>query len=184
MLIPNLLTMVNGMLMMEPRFVESLAAKITAVGKNDISLESIKAMFGFGDEEDKPQKTGSTAVITVRGAMTNRSWWRTSYQTLSAQLDEAMNDSSVERIVFDMDSPGGEVGGVFDLADKIYAARQKKPMSAVVSENACSACYLLAAAAGDKKMKVLPGTFSEEETQPQEAKQEQSNEEQANANSD
>lgn len=148
-MLTNLLNMINGMLMMEPRYVESLAAKITALGKNDISLESIKALFGFDVEEDATEKNAGVAVIRVRGAMTNRSWWRTSYQGLSEQLANAMADSSVKRIVFDMDSPGGEVGGVFDLADEIYAARQKIPMSAVVSENACSACYLLAAAAGD-----------------------------------
>ncbi|MGI4812462.1 MAG: S49 family peptidase, partial [Janthinobacterium lividum] len=59
----------------------------------------------------------------------------------------AMNDDAVKAIVLDVDSPGGEVAGMFDLADLIYAARGYKPVQAILTECAYSAAYALASAA-------------------------------------
>ncbi|WP_050871030.1 S49 family peptidase, partial [Yersinia enterocolitica] len=50
-------------------------------------------------------------------------------------------------ICLDIDSPGGEVAGCFDLVDEIYAARGEKPIWAILSESAYSAAYALASAA-------------------------------------
>ena len=44
------------------------------------------------------------------------------------------------------DSPGGEVGGLFDLADLIQGSRGKKPVYASVAESAFSAAYAIASA--------------------------------------
>jgi signal peptide peptidase SppA len=49
--------------------------------------------------------------------------------------------------LLDIDSPGGEAGGVFDLADKIFSARKVKPIWAVANDEAFSAAYAIAAAA-------------------------------------
>lgn len=70
----------------------------------------------------------------------------TSYAFLQEQLDAAIDDDSVKGILLDIDSPGGESGGVFDLADKIHAARAVKPIWASVNEDAFSAAYAIAAA--------------------------------------
>jgi ClpP class serine protease len=48
--------------------------------------------------------------------------------------------------MLDIDSPGGEAGGVFDLADKIFSARKVKPIWAVANDEAFSAAYAIAAA--------------------------------------
>ncbi|TOL42864.1 serine peptidase, partial [Vibrio parahaemolyticus] len=50
-------------------------------------------------------------------------------------------------ICLDIDSPGGEVAGCFDLVDLIYELRGKKPIYAILSENAYSAAYAIASAA-------------------------------------
>ncbi len=71
----------------------------------------------------------------------------TSYATLAQQLAAALADQSVKAILLDIDSPGGEAGGVFDLADQIFAARKVKPIWAVADEEAYSAAYALAASA-------------------------------------
>ena len=42
---------------------------------------------------------------------------------------------------------GGEVAGCFDLADEIFACRGRKPIWAILSENAFSAAYAIASAA-------------------------------------
>jgi signal peptide peptidase SppA len=58
-----------------------------------------------------------------------------------------MNDPEVAGICLDIDSPGGEVAGCFDLVDEIYHARGSKPIHAILTENAYSAAYAIASAA-------------------------------------
>lgn len=79
----------------------------------------------------------------------------TSYTALAQQLAAAVADPAVRGIVLDIDSPGGEAGGVFDLADQIRAACKAKPVWAVANDMAFSAAYALAAAA---QRVVLPRT--------------------------
>lgn len=49
--------------------------------------------------------------------------------------------------MLDLDSPGGEISGLPDAADAIRAVAGAKPVIAVVNDMACSAAYVLAAAA-------------------------------------
>ncbi|MGK4478614.1 S49 family peptidase [Yersinia enterocolitica] len=71
----------------------------------------------------------------------------TGYDGIRVSFLTAMNDSEVKAICLDIDSPGGEVAGCFDLVDEIYAARGEKPIWAILSESAYSAAYALASAA-------------------------------------
>jgi signal peptide peptidase SppA len=107
-------------------------------------------------KRDKPYAViNGAAIIPVHGSLVQRYSWAdamsglTSYEWLDMALAAAMNDAGVSRIVMDIDSPGGETTGAFDLADAIYAARGKKPMTAMVNEAAFSAAYLLASAADE-----------------------------------
>ncbi|MBT2748573.1 MULTISPECIES: S49 family peptidase [unclassified Lysobacter] len=70
----------------------------------------------------------------------------TSYQSIARRIEAALADDSVRGIVLDIDSPGGEAAGVFDLADTIRAARSIKPIWAVANDSAFSAAYALASA--------------------------------------
>ena len=71
----------------------------------------------------------------------------TGYDGIRQNFVMALDDDRVEAIVLDIDSPGGEVAGCFDLADAIYASRGDKPIWAILGENAYSAAYALASAA-------------------------------------
>lgn len=71
----------------------------------------------------------------------------TGYDGIRANFVNAFHDQDVKAIVLDIDSCGGEVGGVFDLADMIFSARGAKPIIAILNENAFSAAYALASAA-------------------------------------
>lgn len=76
----------------------------------------------------------------------------TGYNQIEVKLDAAMQDTEVGAIMLDVDSPGGEVNGCFDLSRKIvrYSARNAgKPIVACVNEQACSAAYALACAADE-----------------------------------
>jgi len=93
------------------------------------------------------------AVIPIHGTLVRRTLGLEaesglmSYGTLGEQLDAALASPEVTAILLDVDSPGGESGGVFDLADRLRAATQVKPIWAVANEMAFSAAYALASAA-------------------------------------
>lgn len=70
----------------------------------------------------------------------------TSYATLRKDLQAALDNPEVKAILLDIDSPGGEVSGVAELADAIYSARGKKPIVAYVAGAAASAAFWLASA--------------------------------------
>lgn len=70
----------------------------------------------------------------------------TGYDGIRVLLKMALEDEEVRAIMLDIDSPGGEVAGCFDLCDAIYAARGQKPIWSVLTESAYSAAYAIASA--------------------------------------
>jgi ClpP class serine protease len=96
-----------------------------------------------------------TAVIPIFGELVNRTYGLnplsglTSYPALGALHAQALADPAVQNILFLINSPGGDVHGLFDLADQIAASRTQKPIAALASDYALSAAYVLAAATGN-----------------------------------
>lgn len=92
------------------------------------------------------------AVIPVVGTLVKRvmgidaASGLMSYDEIGARLDAALADPQIAGILLDMDSPGGEAGGVFELATRIRAASQIKPVWAHANDAAYSAAYAIAAA--------------------------------------
>lgn len=54
----------------------------------------------------------------------------TSIAVLATDFNEALNNPAVNAIVLEIDSPGGTVAGINELAEMIYAARKQKPIIA------------------------------------------------------
>lgn len=71
----------------------------------------------------------------------------TGYDGIRQAFLSALTDDSVKAIMLDIDSPGGEVAGCFDLVDEIYRARGSKPIWSILTESAYSAAYAIASAA-------------------------------------
>lgn len=92
------------------------------------------------------------AVIDVFGALTHRgrmeadSTYLLGYADVQRRLDHALEDRGVRGIVLAIDSPGGEVHGVYQLADRIRRGRERKPIRAMADGAATSAAFLLASA--------------------------------------
>lgn len=92
-------------------------------------------------------KSRNVAVLPVygpilpRGNMLARSSGGTSAETIRDDFRVALADPDVDGIVFDVDSPGGVVEGIGELADEIRAARGQKPMAAVANHLSASAAY-------------------------------------------
>jgi capsid assembly protease len=90
------------------------------------------------------------AVFDVSGPLWNGEGWfleNNFYRNLQKNFGAALSDAEVKGILFNLDSPGGEAGGMFDLADAIYNARGIKPVWAIANEEAFSAAYGIASAA-------------------------------------
>ena len=108
--------------------------------------------------DDRPRmeiRAGGLGVVPVRGMITRaaaeiRYWWgaaAVSPDEVSEDLRAALEDPRVQTIVLDVDSPGGTISGVPDLADALHAAAQQKKLCAFGDELVCSAAYWLASQA-------------------------------------
>lgn len=88
-------------------------------------------------------------TIPVKGLLLNNfsiiyGSYATGYDYIWQAVKRGMADPQVKGIVFSVDSGGGMVNGNFDLVDRIYALRGKKPMRAITSDGAYSAAYSIA----------------------------------------
>lgn len=73
----------------------------------------------------------------------------TSYEILAQDLTTALDDPAIKAVILDIDSPGGEVNGVAELAGMVFEARGRKPVLAYASGDAASGAYWLASAASE-----------------------------------
>ena len=166
----------NTPLLVEPSkamaFLSGLGPRITGrqlrladleLASDDLAHATLPARAGIltNGLAEQYQRDGQTpfclqdgiAVIEISGVLVHRGAWigqssgQTSYEGIAAQLAGAASDPMVRGIALEIDSFGGEVAGVFDLADAIRAARASKPVWALVAEHAFSAGYALASQA-------------------------------------
>jgi signal peptide peptidase SppA len=70
-----------------------------------------------------------------------------SYSGIRASLHQALADRSVNRIILNVDSPGGAASGCEELAADLASAARVKPMTTFVAGLAASAGYWLASQA-------------------------------------
>jgi signal peptide peptidase SppA len=97
----------------------------------------------------------NVAVIPVYGVIAHRAQMvgdicgpqGTSTEKVDSAIRAAAADPSVRSIVLDVNSPGGSVFGVQELANTIMEARQAKPIAAIANAQASSAAYWIASAA-------------------------------------
>ncbi|TAL89278.1 MAG: S49 family peptidase [Candidimonas sp.] len=130
-----------------------IAKLFRADGQMVVMADALTGEFSEGrDTPNGYDVVAGVAIIPVMGTLvaklgTLRPYsGMTGYDGLRANISMALEDSSVKGIVLDIDSPGGEVAGCFDLVDAIYASRGRKPIWAILSESAYSAAYALASA--------------------------------------
>lgn len=87
----------------------------------------------------------NTGKISISGILTKDDrWYGSTYQDLENLLTEAENNPEVETIEFYINSPGGEVNGVENIATRIKNSHKKTV--AKVDYLAASAAYWLASA--------------------------------------
>ena len=96
-------------------------------------------------------------VVTQRGNMVDdiSGPGSTSTQRFTDALRQVLADDTVGQILIDIDSPGGSVYGVSELASEIIKARAQKPVVAVANSLAASAAYWIGCSASE--FYVTPG---------------------------
>ena len=90
-------------------------------------------------------------VVTQRGNMMDdvSGPGAASTQKFSSALRQAIADPSVGAILIDIDSPGGSVYGVEELANEIIASRAQKPIIGLANSLAASAAYWVGASCSE-----------------------------------
>ena len=130
--------------------VEGLPVVVTRPAPDDEEDEDGVPMAG---RKPYPVSPDGIAVVTISGTLVKKASWMEaesglqSYETIRTMLADARDDPGIRGVLLDVDSPGGEVGGLFDLADEVYAFRESKPCYAIANDEAFSAAYALASSA-------------------------------------
>ena len=106
------------------------------------------------DEKPLYQSVDGINIVAIKGPVTKyKSWWSsffggTSSEEIAEAFDAAVSDPSMRAVVLDIDSPGGEVYGGFELAEHMLNLRKSGvPLYARVSDLAASLGYAFASTA-------------------------------------
>lgn len=130
-----------------------------AAGIHPSAQQQGEIVAAFGTNQDGSlrimSKAGRTARISVSGMLTNSPNWfavifgggNTLYPEVIKAIAMAEQDSEVDEIEMYFDTPGGSVAGLFDTVAAIQSA--KKPVKAVIGNQAASAGYILASVADE-----------------------------------
>lgn len=142
-----------GKLYLMNRAVRPMAIKESAFSALFMAMdidENLDAFFG-----EKPihyEDDDGVRVIHVNGIIDRgvpvavaRTYGIIDIDELRTILDESEEDESVKAIVLNIDSAGGCVGGVPELAERIAAINESKPIITHTTGMLCSAAYYLAA---------------------------------------
>jgi capsid assembly protease len=140
------------------------ARKTAAFSADQLTAHIERAEAAMDGAPRNLRIAGSTAQIDVAGVLTKKpdifahffGGGNTTYSAIQAALAFADASPEVKDIVLAIDSPGGQVDGLFETIAAIQAT--KKPLR-VVANLAASAAYALAAAAGKIEASSPSATF-------------------------
>jgi signal peptide peptidase SppA len=127
----------------------ALQATLAETGSILVSEEEITAAIRPGP------KTGKVALVPIIGGISHRgSFWSSFFggatvERLTKVLREHGADPSIGTVLLDIDSPGGTVSGIPELAAEIRRLTETKHVVALANDLAASAAYWLASQADE-----------------------------------
>jgi signal peptide peptidase SppA len=135
---------------------ELLAVLAVRAAGQTFTPEDIAARMGEGGGSGGPvQRGGGVAIIPIGGVIAHRmgamdpSSGGTSAEGIGAMVSQVAADASIGTIVYDINSSGGTVPGIAELAAQMFALRGIKRQIAQVNGLAASAAYWLASQADE-----------------------------------
>lgn len=120
---------------------ELVNSRLAGIEINDISLPEPPVM----QVEDGIAIIPIDGVIGRKLGMIEKACGAVGVEEIASWIKEAESNPNIKGIVFDIDSPGGTVGGVPELAEEIKSI--SKPKIAFTSGQMASAAYWLASSA-------------------------------------
>ncbi len=119
------------------------------------SNEEIAARIGSRGPSQPAQSGGGVAVVPIHGVIAHRiggmddASGGASTEKIGSMIRQAQANPDVGSIVLDIDSPGGTVPGVQELAAEVFGMRGGKKIVAHVNSLAASAAYWIASQADE-----------------------------------
>jgi len=136
-----------------PAKLEEIQLFVERYLREDKPLAAALSERGRRREPEGYQVVDGVAVLQVYGMLGKRMnllmdfSGGTSTEILAQQLRQALDDPKVGAVLLDIESPGGSVDGVKEVADLIYSSRQTKPIVAFANDLMASGAYWLGSAA-------------------------------------
>lgn len=137
----------------------TMLADMQAIAMREIAAGRWEALTNKDGESLKAapivEVRDGVALIKVRGVVSRYASWMhdicggTSTEALAKSLSASIDDPKVRAVVLWIDSPGGQVNGLNEMAEMIYQARGRKKIVAYVGGQACSAAYWMASACSE-----------------------------------
>lgn len=137
----------------------TMLADMEAIARRELKAGSLDALATQDGEGLKSapavELRDGVALIKVRGVVSRYASWMhdicggTSTEALAKSLSASIEDPKVRAVVLWIDSPGGQVNGLNEMAELIYEARGRKKIVAYVGGQACSAAYWMASACAE-----------------------------------
>lgn len=140
------------------KYVEIKSFLMLKASGVDIPANEVKARVG---DPGGVQRAGKVCVMQLFGTICQRmalledSSGGTSCESFGRVFDQMVADKSIKAIVLQIDSPGGSVFGVEDLAGRIYQARDEKKVIGLVDSTCASAAYWLGSQCTE--LNIVPG---------------------------
>jgi ClpP class serine protease len=125
---------------------ETMAARATPQRGRPASGAASSSASSPSAARSRSTRQGDMSGATVGGSAT---------EDVAGALRAMLADDSINKIVLDIDSPGGSSYGVAELFNEIYGARGQKPIVAIANSLAASAAYWIGSAAD--RFLVTPG---------------------------
>jgi capsid assembly protease len=108
---------------------------------------------GYGSGADVTPPAGSLKVIPIFGGIARRdSFWSTLFggatvEKIMRDLRSAATDTAIKTVLLNIDSPGGTVNGLPELAAAVRSLAQRKKVIAISNSLNASAAYWIASQA-------------------------------------
>lgn len=114
-----------------------------------LPAEMFSTRRGKADAERGYKVVDGVAVVSVSGVLAHRtrfdgasSDYVLGYNSITADLEHAVDNADVHAVLAVFDTPGGEAQGAFEFSDRVHGLRGKKPMIAIADGLMASAGYL------------------------------------------
>lgn len=140
------------------KVIDNLDTELFHGKKLDFEKEGIDVILAEqGRRPDNTRVTAvrdSVAIINVIGVLCPRTSLFTmsggvALSTLAKDLQVMLETEEIESIIMNIDSPGGEITGMSEFSDMLFASRAKKKVISYISGIAASGGYWIGSAASE-----------------------------------